>query len=255
LNDLVLYEFPLNERIRVFMRLEQLFQQVDHFMIGTSIWECRAVITTLMEILTIFSRNDLKSEALKELDRHNSVLSKMADNQKIDHAKLRQILQQLEKISGELYDTPGKIGHSLMENELFKSISQRSSIPGGTCAFDLPAYHHWLQRDEDLRRADLDKWLEPFHTIRTAIDLVLNFVRSSASPSSEHAHAGFYQKTLDHSLPFQLLRVGLPRKQNYFAEISGGKHRFTIRFMTVNATERPTQSNDEIDFQLTCCIL
>jgi cell division protein ZapD len=255
LNDLVLYEFPLNERIRVFMRLEQLFQQVDHFMLGNSIWECRAVITTLMEILTIFSRNDLKSETLKELDRHTSVLAKMADNQKIDHEKLRQILAQLERISGELYSTPGKIGHSLTENELFKSISQRSSIPGGTCAFDLPAYHHWLQREESQRRGELEDWLKPFSTIRTAIDLVLNFVRSSSTPTQEHAHAGFYQKTLDHSLPFQLLRVGLPRNQNYFAEISGGKHRFTIRFMTAHTTERPTQSSGNIDFQLTCCIL
>jgi cell division protein ZapD len=255
LNDLVLYEFPLNERIRVFMRLEQLFQQIDHFLKGNSIWESRAVISTLLEILTIFSRNDLKSEILKEVDRHASVLNKMASSQKIDSAKLEKILAKLNAIGGELYSTPGKIGYSLMENELFKSISQRSSIPGGTCAFDLPAYHFWLQQDEAHRRQDLEDWLRPFATIRTAIDLLLNFIRQSASPILEHCKAGFYQKTLDHSLPFQLLRVGLNRSQPYFAEISGGKHRFTIRFMSSNASERPTQSEQDVSFQLTCCIL
>ena len=159
MNDLVLYEFPLNERIRVFMRLEQLFQQIDHFLKGSSIWESRAVISTLLEILTIFSRNDLKSEILKEVDRHASVLNKMASSQQIDRSKLESILGKLNTIGDELYATPGKIGYSLMENELFKCISQRSSIPGGTCAFDLPAYHYWLQQEETQRKQDLEHWL------------------------------------------------------------------------------------------------
>lgn len=255
MNDLVLYEFPLNERIRVFMRLEQLFQQIDHFLRGNSIWESRAVISSLLEILTIFSRNDLKSEILKEVERHAGVLNKMASNQKIDRSKLEKILSKLNAIGDELYATPGKIGYSLMENELFKCISQRSSIPGGTCAFDLPVYHYWLQQEEAQRKQDLENWLRPFETIRTAVDLLLNFIRQSGAPSVEQGQAGFFQKTLDHSLPFQLLRVGLKRSQPYFAEISGGKHRFTIRFMTSVASERPAQSDEDVSFQLTCCIL
>jgi cell division protein ZapD len=255
LNDLVLYEFPLNERIRVFMRLEQLFQQSDHFMRGNSVWDSRAVVATLLEILTIFSRNDLKSEILKELDRHAGILNKMANSHQIDPVKLENFLSTLDQISNQLYSTPGKIGQLLMESELFKSISQRSSIPGGTCAFDLPAYHYWLQQEESKRRQNLDQWLQPFELIRTSIDLLLNSIRQSSTPTQEQAQAGFFQKTLDHSLPFQLLRVGLDRAQPYFAEISGGKHRFTIRFMIATASERPSQSAEDVEFQLTCCML
>lgn len=255
MNDLVLYEFPLNERIRVFMRLEQLFQQSDHFMKGNSIWDSRAVISTLLEILTIFGRNDLKSEILKELDRHAGVLAKMASSQKIDSAKLEKVLCTLDQISGELYSTTGKIGQSMIDNELFKCISQRSSIPGGTYAFDLPAYHYWLQQDEARRRQDLEQWLRPFTLIRTSIGLLLDLIRQSSTPTKEQAHGGFFQKTLDHSLPFQLLRVGLSCSQPYFAEISGGKHRFTIRFMHAYTSERPSQSDEDVEFQLTCCML
>lgn len=254
LNDLVLYEFPLNERIRLFMRLEQLFFQIDHFMKGHTIWESRAVVSTLLEILAIFSRNDLKSEILKEVDRHSVVLNKMASNPKIDSTKLERILAKLNAIGEELYSSPSKIGHGLMENDLFKSISQRSSIPGGTCAFDLPAYHFWLQQDQDAREQDLLQWMQPFDTIRSTINLLLNFIRQSANPVLEHGQSGFFQKNLDHSQPFQLLRVGLKRNQPYFAEISGGKHRFTVRFMVSNAGERPAQTEDDVDFQLTCCL-
>lgn len=255
LSDSIIYEFPLNERIRVFMRLEQLFQQLDHFMAGDSVWDSRAVISTLLDVLTLFSRNDLKSETLKELDRHAAVLTRMAHNQDIDHAKLDKVLTKLDKLSKELYAVPGKLGLSLMENELFKSISQRSTIPGGTCSFDLPAFHYWLKLDDHTRRHDLESWLEPFRLIRSAIDILLNFIRTSAAPTEEHATGGFFQKSLDHTLPFQLLRVGVKRSQPYFAEISGGKHRFTVRFMIPDTVERPTQCQDDVTFELTCCLL
>ena len=237
------------------MRLEQLFQQIDHFMKGATVWESRGVTSSLLEIVAIFSRNDLKSEILKEIDRHLAVLHKMTGSEKIDHGKLQTVVAKLVTIGDELYATPGKIGHSLMENELFKCISQRSAIPGGTCAFDLPAYHYWLQRDVGQRKQDMEEWMQPFAPIRTAIDLLLNFIRQSATPTEEQGSSGFFQKTLDHSLPFQLLRVGLPRTQPCFAEISGGKHRFTIRFMQTNGGERPSQSENNIDFMLTCCLI
>jgi cell division protein ZapD len=256
LNDLTLYEFPLNERIRLFMRLEQLFQQLDHFMEGGSVWDSRAVIATLLDILALFSRNDVKSEALKELDRHSAVLGKMARvQQDIDRGKLDRILTKLEALSKELYGTPGKIGLTLMENDLFKSISQRSSIPGGTCSFDLPAFHYWLRLGDAQRKQDLERWIRPFRVARSAIDMLLNFIRTCAVPTEEEASAGFFQKTLDHTLSYQLLRVGIERSEPYFAEISGGKHRFTVRFMMPDAAQRPVQCPRDVRFQLTCCML
>ena len=241
--------------MRVFMRLEQLFQQVDHFMSGNTEWDSRAVISTLLEITSIFSRNDLKSEILKEIDRHSNVLNKMVGNHNIDSVKLNKILNELARIGEQLYATPGKIGQSLMESELFKSISQRSSIPGGAFAFDLPAYHYWLQQSEQTRRQELENWLKPFAVIRQGVTMLLNFIRQSATPGVEVANAGFFQKTLDHSLPYQILRVGVERSRPCFAEISGGKHRFTIRFMSINGGERPSQATQDIEFQLTSCIL
>lgn len=256
MNDPIIYEFPLNERIRLFMRLEQLFQQLDHFMEGDSVWDSRAVIATLLDILALFSRNDLKSEALKELDRHSAVLTKMTRGQQdVDRGKLDKILAKLESLSKELYGTPGKIGLTLMENDLFKSISQRSAIPGGTCSFDLPAFHYWLQLGDAQRKQDLEDWIRPFRLIRSAIDILLNFIRTCAVPSDEQAQAGFFQKTLDHTLPYQLLRVAVERDQPYFAEISGGKHRFTVRFMRPDAAGRPVQCPEDVRFQLTCCLL
>lgn len=255
MNDLTTYEFPLNERIRLFIRLEQLFLQFDHFMAGHSVWDDRAVVSTLIDIVGVFNRNDLKSETLQEIDRQAGVLNKMARlGEGVDQSKLAQVIGRLEGLGKTLYGRSGKVSLALMENELYKSISQRKSMQGGSCSFDLPAFHHWLEGDETARRQDLEAWAEPFLQIRTAIDMLLNFIRTSATATLEEAPAGFYQKTLDHSLPYQLLRVAIPRHAPYYAEISGGKHRFTVRFMLRDPVQRALQTGDDIDFKLTCCL-
>ncbi|WGS85696.1 cell division protein ZapD [Methylomonas sp. UP202] len=255
MNTLTIYEFPLNERIRVFMRLEQLFQQLSHFMLGASVFDKRAAISVLLDILTIFSRSDLKSELLKELDRHTKVLNQLANSQGVDGEKLQEILAEVSQASRSLYSANGKIGISVMESDLFQSISQRNSIPGGSCSFDLPAFHYWLEQDEAEQQKDLERWTQPFVAIRIAIDLILGFIRQSHVPTQEVAKAGFFQLALDKSHPVQLLRVGIAAAMPCFAEISGGKHRFSIRFMKPSTDEnRPNQILDDIDFQLTRCM-
>lgn len=255
MNTYTFYEFPLNERVRVFMRLEQLFQQLTHFMNGETIFDKRAAISVLLDILMIFSRNDLKSELIKELERHSKFLNQIANSQGVDTEKLSQILSDLNIISQKLYKTNGKIGINVMESDLFQSISQRNAIPGGTCSFDLPAFHYWLEQDNNIQQADLAQWTKPLANIHTAIDLILNFIRQSSMPTSELAEAGFFQLALEKSQPFQLLRVSVKHSTPCFAEVSGGKHRFTIRFMIPSTdNKRPSQTQEDIPFSLTRCV-
>jgi len=253
--NVITYEFPLNERIRVFIRLEHLFQQFSHFCQGNTAIDARAAIIVLLDIMSIFRRNDLKSEILKELDRNAKTLHKIADSKGVDCQKLQAILEELGLISKKLYAMTGKVGINVMESDLFQSIAQRSSIPGGTCSFDLPEYHYWLEQESPERNKDLQLWSSPFEDIRKAIDLILSFIRNSSAPTSELAQAGFYQFSLDRGQPFQLLKVTVGRAVPCFAEISGGKHRCTIRFMNPDCAEKQhVQSRDDIPFELTCCV-
>ncbi len=255
MNTAITYEFPLNERIRVFIRLEQLFLQFRHFSVGAMVADKRAAIATLLDIMAIIRRNDLKSEILKEMDRNAKTLNKIAANQQVDKDKLQHILQELAQISKKLYAATGKIGMHVMESDLFQSIVQRSSIPGGTCSFDLPEYHYWLEQDEAARQRDLAQWSKPFNEIETAISLILTLIRNSNAPSQEIANAGFYQFPLDRSQAYQMLKVDIDKTLPCFAEISGGKHRCSIRFMELpQADQRPVQSLDNIPFALTCCL-
>ena len=235
------------------LRLEQLFSQVDHFMRGTTVWDSRAVINNLLDIQAIFSRNDVKSELLKELDRHTAIISKISANHRVDQPKLSGILAELQETGNRLRATSGKAALLLLECELLKSISQRSTLPGGSCTFDLPAFHFWLQQPDEIRKQELYGWIQPFRATQEATKLALRFIRESAIPSKESAPSGFFQQTLDQNQSFQLIRVSLDRETPYFAEISGGKHRYTIRFMQMSQCDRPKQAEEDVSFQLTRC--
>lgn len=255
MNTQIIYEFPLNERIRMFMRLELLFRQLEHFLAGATTWDKRAAIDTLLDIMAIFSRNDIKSEVLKELDRHANILTHLANNQSVNKSKLNTILEEMSRISKNLYANSGKTGLNVMKNDFLQSIAQRSSIPGGSCSFDLPVYHYWLEQQSTLASNNLKQWIQPFATLRNAIDIILNSIRNSTEATEKVAQAGFFQLALESSYSYQLLRVGIDRNISCYAEISGGKHRFSIRFMTPAAeTGRALQSSDDIFFQLSCCI-
>lgn len=255
MNSPIIYEFPLNERIRVFIRIEQLFIQLYHFLEGPTVLDKRAAIKALLDILMIFSRNDLKSEILKEIDRHIKIFNHMSDSSSVDKEKLQKVLRDLDGMSKRLYAASGKIGVNVMSSDLFQSISQRSAIPGGTCSFDLPAFHYWLEKDSNNQLNDLEQWVKPFNDIRIAINTLLDFIRNSGHTTQEIAEAGFFQLTLDNNQSFQLLRIQLDHQLPYFAETSGGKHRFTIRMMNPSSdNNRPSQTHENVPFLLTCCV-
>lgn len=251
----IVYEQPLNERIRTFLRLEHLFKQAAYTLRGFSVWDSRATVTALIDILEILSRGELKTETLKELDRLYAALSKLQNLPGVDGTQLSSVLTQLDATQGELHKMQGQIGQGLRDNELLASLRQRSTITAGNCSFDLPGYHYWLQQDPETRISRLESWYDELSAIHQPISLILGIIRESSDARDVTAEKGFYQQSLDSQTPVQMLRVSLESDAECYPEISGGKHRFSVRFVRPGANGRPVQVDEDIPFRLTCCTL
>jgi cell division protein ZapD len=250
----IIYEHPLNERIRTMLRLEHLFNLAMHYMKGQSSWDSRIFITTLIDILDIFSRGDLKNELIKELERSATTLKNLMANPNVDSARLATILKAMEHLIENLYGLKNQPGHELREDEFLNAIRQRSTIPGGSCDFDLPAYHRWLEQPWVQREVEQKQWFSQLDPIRQAIELLLKMIRNSADPLNASSDAGSYQQSLDSTQPYQLLRVSLPADSPYYAEISGSRHRFNIRFLQP-VDGRAQLADQPVTFQITSCSL
>ncbi|VAW56775.1 FIG002842: hypothetical protein [hydrothermal vent metagenome] len=255
--NLLIYEQPLSETIRSFLRLENLFRQYHDYINQESGLDSHNAIKTILEILSMLSRYDIKRETIKELKRQSSTLQSFIEIPGINHGKLSEIINQQKDCLQRLHGSIGaSIGHELQQNELLNAIRQRMSMPGGLCEFDLPVYAHWLHQPVQAQLKILNTWFEPFLTLNNSINLILQVIRDSNDAIDCTAEGGFYQKSIDNHLTCLMIRVILPEDSLIFPEISAGKHRFTIRFLKAgDLTQRPEQSTDNVEFKLSHCVL
>jgi cell division protein ZapD len=251
---IVVYEQPLSERIRAFLRLEHLLEKANQLARREDHWSSRATVDALIDTLTLASRMDLKTELIKELERQLATLEALPASPQLDTERLQEVVAKIRSTLSAIKATDTVFGQALKSNELMNAVRQRSSIPAGACDFDLPALRYWLNLAHEHRERDLNRWLNAFHLVRDGVDLSLSLVRSSASATQEVAVGGFFQRTLDAQQPYSLVRVLVDNELACFTEISAGKHRFTVRFMKqARAEDRSSQTEEDVAFRLACC--
>ena len=249
---MISYEYPLSERIRTLLRLEDLYQRLDYFLSKNEALQHHVALLLIFEIFEVASRADLKSDLLQELERQKQSLEPLRGNPDISEEALDNVLRQIDQSSSQLYQVSGKIGQDLRDNEWLMSIKQRTNIPGGICEFDLPSYHYWLHQDPQQQRRDLETWVAPFLPLREAIDIVLKILRSSGKTTAEVAYQGVYQQMMAGRVA-QMIHIQLAHE--CVPEISANKYALNIRFTTQEGVQRPKAAETDVEFELTFCNL
>ena len=256
-DNLITYEQPLNEHIRVCLRLEHLLEQILINIENPTEWSSRIAILALLETVNVIDRPDLKTKLTKALTQHASTLTQLEVLPQIDSVKLRAILNELDRLIDLLYATQGKIGQNLRTNEFLNTIRQHLYNPGGAVNFSNPAFQLWLQKPSVNRIADLKVWFSELDQIRDVVNLLLKLTRQSNLPLEKYADKGFYQQALDPNSSCEMVRVSIPITANLYPEISVGRPRLSVRFLELNCHElgRSKQCDYNVTFKLTCCSL
>jgi cell division protein ZapD len=250
---LVRYEYPFNESIRTMLRLEHLFDRLGQLIPRDTPLDHHFALVTMFEIIDVASRADLKSDLLKELERHRAQLQSWRGNPAISEAALDDITARLDHAFNGLNTLPGKAGHQLNGNEWLMSIRSRISIPGGTCEFDLPAYYAWQQHEPARRRADLMGWIATLTPLAEALSMLLGLLRESGAPQKVVAPNGQFQQSLPAGKVYHLLRMRLPAGSELVPEISGHRLMVSIRLMRADAEGRLRPANEDTAFELSLC--
>jgi len=251
----ITYEYPLNERIRTLLRLEDLFERSRHFIARTEPHDHHMALLTLFEIMEVAGRADLKSDLLQELERQKQVLLSFRNNPDIAEDALSHVLRDIEQAAQALFSMTGKIGQYLRENDWLMSIKQRTGIPGGACEFDLPSYHYWLHRPSEERTGQLAAWTGPLYALRDGTAIILRILRESGKPQVLSALQGMFQQMLGGKTA-QMLRLRLDPTMPCVPEISANKYVLNIRFLAQNGDDPKARTADwDVAFELTFCNL
>ena len=250
----LIFEQPLNERMRTFLRLDFLYNQALHHNEMANPWGSRAAMASLIEILAITTRGDVRSDVLKELESHLATLNEFQSRPGVDAQRLKTLVSNLLRLRSDLMSAGSAFLQPLRDSEFLNAIKLRSAIPGGTCEFDLPDYYFWLSQPSEARMRTFSTWLGLLRPLCDAIAELLWLTRQNGRNRREVAKGGAFAITFDRDNPLQLLRIELPAAAGIYPEISGSHHRCNVRFLSWKGlTTRPAQPDEDVPFTLSLC--
>ncbi len=249
---MAVYEQPLNEKIRLFMRLSYLMKRFNHHLEEPDPVNCQAAIMVLLELYNLSSRLDVKNAALHILDIQTQAVRQADGMEGVDHSRVIRILDKLEEKSKRLYSFRGQLGQHLKSHNFLNILKQRASIAGGINDLDVPLFNYWLNTPTQERIKDLRAWARPYEIAYEAIELLMDLIYQSKEVSKAVAEGGFYQASLRPEIDYQILSLELDDNIELYPEISAGKQRFSIRFVDAsNLEEKGKQIIQDVKFTLT----
>jgi cell division protein ZapD len=252
-HPVILYEYPFNERIRTYLRLQQLFDRLGVLMARPDAIDHHFALTTLFELLEVAARPELKADVLKDLERQKQLYNSYRGNPVISEKALDGVIAQLDGHFEALNAQVGRLGHELNDNEFLNAIRSRAVIPGGTCEFDLPAYHAWKHQAPATRQTLLGQWASPFAPLAQAIGLLMQMLRESGMTQKVMATSGQLQQNLPQGRSFQLLRLRIDAGLGLIPEISCNRMLVVIRLMQQQADGKLSVCSDDVPFEMTLC--
>ncbi|QPG06299.1 cell division protein ZapD [Salinimonas marina] len=245
------YEFPLKEKVRNYLRIEQLIAQLKSGASAPSSQLQMYFFDQLFTLLDLFERIDIRTDIIKDLDAHEKNLMYWSQHPNIDSGALEQTMNSIVALRDKL-KTCKKFGTELKDDKFLASIRQRFAIPGGACSFDLPNLHFWLAQPDDQRTASMNNWLATLSSVDKAISICLSFLRERGQFRPITATNGFYQGVAEDKN--ELIRVRCSTEGGYYPNLSGNKYRYALRFMWFEPTAGANVSvEDDVSFSVAAC--
>lgn len=243
MTDLI-YEQPLNEKIRSYLRLEYLAEQLQANLDHDHQHRCFYPLFSLCELT---ERCDYRGEVLKDLDRQLFALSKWQSLPAINSEEVEAYIAKLS-VAREVLQVSERPGQQIKQDRFLAALRQRFNMPGASCNFDLPQLHFWLAKSWEVRQAEYQEWMSQFACLLSPINLLLDLTRQTTEYNQLKATAGFYQGDSEQAL--SLIRVKLAAEQGCYPTISGHKNRYAIHFVQFDKQKHSDQS---IQFELATC--
>jgi cell division protein ZapD len=249
-NQVSLYEEPVQEKIRKFIKIEFLLNKIYYFKSKDNKSEIYVALLALCELYEILSRSDIKSELIREIETQNSYFGKIKEIPQADSSKLNSVLEKQNLLLKLIYNVESNYLDYLEHDILFKTILKNCFTQLQPASIDF-----WLSRDILNRETQIDLWLEPLIFIKRSIDFILEVIRKSGKFEDRMAEKGFFIEKLDPKRNILLIRVTLTSDLYYYPQISVGKQRLTIMFMTKDDKNNLVPYQEDLNFILTTCSL
>lgn len=227
---MITFEYPLNEKIRSYLRFEFLFVQIQQSILFAHKSDSFAFFKAFFELLELSERCDIRHDLTKDLRQLSAQMSCWLGRENVNDNAVQELLCEIELLTNAVLAMPKQLSH-FKTNRFLNSVKQRFSIPGGSCNFDLPQLHFWLSSDLEKRQLESQTWLSHFTDLEKALTLFLKMKRSQGIHTEQITQSGFYQGETENS---SFIVIEVEKKLGLYPVISGHKNRFSVRFINAD---------------------
>ncbi|MFW8565098.1 cell division protein ZapD [Orrella sp. 11846] len=245
------FEYPFNERVRTWIRLEYLLNRLVFFSAPGDARLHQVAFSTLFDVLDATERTDIKGGLLQDLERQKITLIGLQNHPGVDGEALQDVVKQIDVAMDALL-RQGKTGQTLRTNEWLCSLRGRLAVPGGGTQVDMPSFYAWQCKDVEQRCRDLQDWVNPLLPLRNGVQLIMKLLRDSGTRESTVARSGSYQQMLS-GKTYQLFTVWVDDAQQVFPEMSANKYMVWVRFSEQDGIHKPHPVSRDIPFEYALC--
>ena len=255
---MITFEFPLNERIRRLLRIEEIYQKFEHQLKNTHDYFEFSCFNTLFEIVQLVSRSDLKIDFLQELERQEKKRLVLLDHQGLKEGQLdpKEIISMIQVARKKLENIDVKPGFNFNNNLFLEEVKKRISSPGGLLDVDFPNFRNWsIQKTRKSKLEDFKTWAQPLMVFKDAASVILLILRYQCQVESIKAKEGKHQQTIDPLKTFDLIRLELENALNIYPEISANKYTVNVFFNQLNKELKKEPVKSNLEFKYSICWL
>lgn len=242
---MLIFEHPLNERMRTLLRVEYLINQLHSFSAIDGFNNALSFFHLFSDLLDILDRIDVRTELQKGLEARQQRMLAWRETPGVDLYRLEQLINQLTDLSAQL-GAADRFGRKLREDRILASIRRRISIPGGYFTFDSPLFYMWLNTPQTERDRHVAIWLNELSLLNDTLSVYMQFLRQGGQFQAYECQGLFHR---DNFGEYDLLRVQVPAHYGVYPQISGNQTRYALRFTPYDESK----VIDKIEFELTCC--
>jgi cell division protein ZapD len=252
MSEYLIFEYPLTQAYRHFLKLEVAFRRLDQLVSTNFPQAPELALLRLTNLLDFLSRIDVKAEIIRELEIQITNYQSLKHNPAVDADKLENFLIRLNKLHQWAVSYRGRIGDDLREIPFVQNMLKKQSMHTGITACDSPELFRFINQDPDKTQPQLKTWYQHLDGLKTSIGVILRLTRELAHFNAGSAPLGDF--LIEKPNPGNsLLRVQLSKSESVFPEVSAGRHRISIHFYSLGPNAEKIKIRKPVNFKYATC--
>ena len=244
MNNFIIYEQPVSENVRNFLKCEYLSEKFNYSLRQDNIWSIKSSINTLIAMSDFIFRINIKMELLKELERNIAFLNYLKDDESIELSKYDEFYSDIKSHIETLNNDDNNPSKSINDNDFLMQIKSKYHRPAGNNFFDMPAYLNFLSSNKTLIIDNINDWYSPLNTIFLSSTLILDIKRTISKFENISIADSYFEMKLDKSIKVDLVRIKLEKNMNIYPDISASAQNINILFKTSYGKNRLSRVAD-----------